>query len=258
MIFDYFYALKLPFMKRIHNLSLLMVLALLAVSCHKDPPKTYDDTDMTVTYYNPDFGFGAYSTFIMPDSTVLKTNVEDFDVEYFYREGQASDQMLSMVRDRFISLGYQEVEFLEDADFIALPTLLMVQSDQTVWYNPGWWWGYPGYGWGIGIGFGFAKSTDYYWGWWYPAYPWYPGYPVAVSTYTGTVVVEMVDAASYREVLAFNELNPEPDPEDDPPQLEINWQAYIEGYATDDGEYNQERAMRGLDEAMAQSPYLNK
>ena len=129
-------------MKDIKYLFLIMVLTVLS-GCHKDPPKTYDDTDMTITYYNTGFDFQSYSAFLMPDSMVLTTNyLEESDIEKIYENGGTSDQALALLRDRFKDLGYTEVDSLEAADFIAVPTLLMIKSDQTVYYGPGWWCGY--------------------------------------------------------------------------------------------------------------------
>ena len=243
-------------MKHLKYFLILAVTVLITSSCHKDPPKQYDETDMTVTFYNTDFSFSSYSNFILPDSTVLKTNImTESEISNFYKEGGISDQTLQILEGRFTGLGYNSVDSLAQADFIALPTILMMQNDQTIWYNPGWWWGYPGYGWGWGWGW---KSTSYYY-WWYPPYSWYPGYPITVSTQTGTLIFEMIDAESYRKILEWNEQNPDPPTaSDDVPALQINWQAYIEGYTTDDATYNKERALRGVEEAFNQSPYLRK
>jgi len=242
-------------MKHIKYLLLLVATVFIVTACHKDPPKTYDDTDMTATFYNTEFAFSSYNTFIMPDSTVLKTNyLSESQIDKFYDKDGTSDQALALLRQRFLDLGYQEVDTLTAADFIAVPTLTMMEYDETVTYYPGWWWGYPGYGWG----WGYYKSTNYYYGW-YPVYPWYPtGVPVTVSTYVGTVIYEMVDAASYLEVVEWNEANPDPPAGVEAPVMKIRWQAQIEGYSTEDGSYNQERAVRGTDEAFAQSPYLVK
>ena len=243
---------------KIHNLIILGILALLVVSCHKDPPKTYDDTDATITVYNTEFDFSIYNTFLIPDSTVLRTNYfTDQQVTNFYKSGGTSDLTLELVQQRFLGLGYTEASSVEDADFIVVPTIVHVESDETVIYYPGWWWGYPGYGIDIGIGFGFKNSQYYYY---YPVYPWYPtGVPIQVSTYTGALIVEMMDADSYRAVKEWQATHPDPPGDDDnPPEYEINWQAIIGGYVTDDADYNKERAVNGMDEAMAQSPYLIK
>ncbi len=243
-------------MKHFKYLLLLLAISFIAGACHKDPPKTYDDTDMTITYFNPEFDYNTYTTFIMPDSAVLKTNyLTESEVDNFYKNDGTSEKVLELLKNSFLSMGYTEVDTITEADFIALPTILMTESDDIVYYGTGWWWGYPGYGWGYGW---YKKSTNYYYGW-YPYYPWYPtAIPVSISTYVGTVVYEMLDAASYLEVVEWNENNPDPGPDDVSPQLKINWQAQIEGYSTDDGSYNQERAQRGTDEALAQSPYLYK
>lgn len=250
-------------MKNLKYLLLFIVPVILA-GCHKDPPKTYDDTDMTITYYDVEFDFNTYNTFIIPDSTVLTTNyLSDSEVNEFYKTGGASDKTLEEISEIFTGLGYTEVDSLKDSDFILVPTIMMMESDETVYYYPGWWWGYPSYGWGIGIGIGF-KGTDYYYGW-YPYYPWYPpqGYPVTVSTYNGTVAFEIIDTKSYIEMIEWNEWWYEnntdpPTDDDDPPEVAIRWQAMIEGYITDDGSYNLDRIERGIEEAIAQSPYLQK
>lgn len=241
-------------MKSIKIPILLFALSLLVISCHKDPPKTYDDQDMTVSYYNTEFNFKEYDTFIIPDSTVLRTNyLTDGQIKNFYASDGVSEKVLDLTVQMFEDLGYVNVDSLQDADFIALPTIIMMQTDETIWYSPGWWWGYPGYGWGIGIGIGF-KSTEYYY---YPDYYWYPpGVPVTISSNNGTLSCEMIDAESYRIVAEYNENNPEPG--DEGPQLVVNWTAMIEGSVTDDGDYNKERAVRGMNEAIAQSPYLKK
>ena len=120
-------------MKYTKYLFLILAVAFLAVSCHKDPPKTYDDTDMTVTHNNPDFNFAVYNTFIIPDSAVLKTNyLEDNEVDYFYKEDGTSDKALQIVKESFLGLGYDLVDSLSQADFIALPTVLMMQAEEQV------------------------------------------------------------------------------------------------------------------------------
>ncbi len=65
----------------------------------------------------------------------------------------------------------------------------MMKYSGTVYYPPGWWWGYPGYGWGYPG-----------WGWGYPGYGWgYPGYGYTYQYKVGTIVLEMVDGDSFRE-----------------------------------------------------------
>jgi hypothetical protein len=72
------------------------------------------------------------------------------------------------------------------------------------------------------------------------------------------VAYEIIDGASYREVLEWNINNPNPSDTADSPVLEINWQAMIEGTITTNGSYNKERIETGTQEAFDQSPYLKK
>lgn len=239
-------------MRYTRYLMLIMVVAIFT-ACHKDPPKTYDEQDITSSYYNTEFNFGSYNTFILPDSTVLKENyLSDDQVHNFYKEGGSSDQALSLISQMFLDFGYTEVDNLSEADFIALPTLMMMESEQTVWYSPGWWWYYPGYGW-YKSSTGLKGTNSYYY---YPGYPWYPtGVPVTITSQTGTIAYEMIDAESYRVYLEYIENNPGAE---DGPILKVNWTGMIEGATTDDAQYNKDRAQRGTEEVIAQSPYLQK
>lgn len=242
-------------MKHIRNIFFLLAFVFAATGCYKDPALTYEESDMTITHYNQYFDFTTYSNFIMPDSTILKTNyLSEEGREEFYEPGGTGELTRELLRDKFVSIGYNEVTDIEDADFIALPVVVLVESTEIVYYNPGWYWGYPGYGWG----WGYYKSTDYYYGW-YPVYPYYPvGVPVEVSTFDGTIAYVMVDAASYQAMIEWIENNPDEDFINSPIDLEAHWESVIEGSITEDAEYNQERAIRGTDEAFAQSPYLLK
>jgi hypothetical protein len=127
----------------------------------------------------------------------------------------------------------------------------MMKYSGTVYYPPGWWWGYPGYGWGY-PGWG--------WGGW-PGYGWGGGYGYSYQYKIGTIVLEMVDGESFRAFEAWQESNPGGLPQssaNEVPGLLIRWMAQIDGYITSSLEYNQERAQRGMDEAFTQSPYLKK
>jgi hypothetical protein len=131
------------------------------------------------------------------------------------------------------------------ADFITTPTFLMMKYSGTVYYPPGWWWGYPGYGWGY-PGWGYP-------GWGYPGYPWYPGYGYSYSYKTGTIVIEMLDADSFLQFADWSQ-----DPTNEVPDLMVRWMGAIDGYLSSSGDYDAQRAQRGMDEAFAQSPYLKK
>lgn len=240
-------------MRRIKPLLLLMGGALfILTSCYKSETVYYDELDVTQTNYEVDFNFSSYTSFSMPDSTILKTNyMKESEINEFYASGGTSENTLALVKSKFEERGYTFTESLEDANFVAVPTVLMVETSGTVYYPPGWWWGYPGYGWGY---------PGYGWGW--PGYGWgYPGYGYTYEYKTGTIVIEMVDGQSFRSMLEWQESNPgqgQQSGANEVPEMLIRWLATIDGYISNDGDYNADRARRGMDEAFEQSPYLKK
>ena len=240
-------------MRMIKPLLILFAGALFTMtSCYKSETVYYDELDVTQTNYEVDFNFSSYTSFAMPDSTILKSNyMTDEEIEDFYASGGSSEQTLALLRSKFESRGYAFTDSYDNADFVAVPTVLNMKYSGTVYYPPGWWWGYPGWGWGY-PGWG--------WGGW-PGYPWYPGYGYSYQYKVGTIVLEMVDGASFREFLEWQEENPglgKQSFSSDVPTLTIRWMAQIDGYIASSLEYNQERAQRGIDEAFEQSPYLKK
>jgi hypothetical protein len=221
-------------------------------SCYKSETVYYDELDVTQTNYEVDFNFSSYTSFAMPDSTILKSNyMTDQEIEDFYADGGTSEQTLALLKSQFESRGYTFTDSYDNADFVSVPTVLNMKYSGTVYYPPGWWWGYPGWGWGY-PGWG--------WGGW-PGYGWGPGYGYSYQYKIGTIVLEMVDGATFREFLAWQDENPglgKQSFSNDVPTLTIRWMAQIDGYISDNLEYNQERAQRGMDEAFEQSPYLKK
>ena len=211
---------------------LLLILAgsvLLLASCYKSETVYYDQLDVTYTQYDTEFDFTAYTSFWLPDSTILKTNyLTDAEIDDFYRAGGTSEKTLDIVKQKFMDRGYVLASDSSLADFIAAPTLLMVKSTSVSYYPPGWWWGYPGYGWG-------------YPGWGYPGW----GYPVYGGSYsTGTLVVDMWDTEAY-------------DP-DDEKHLGIVWTGVIDGILAGSSTQTRARLDKHINQLFIQSPYLQK
>ncbi len=237
-------------MKRINPILFITGAVILALgSCIKSETVYYDELDVTLTQYDTEFNFSSYTRFAMPDSTILKSNyLKDEEIEAFYAPGGASEQTLDIQREKYESRGYVYTDSYDDADFVAVPTLLMMEYSGAVYYPPGWWWGYPGWGWGYPG-----------WGW---GYPWYPGYGYTYQYKTGTIVLEMVDGDSFRTYTAWLESlaasGGQPAADDEVPSMKIRWMATIDGYVSSNVDYNKDRAQKGIDEAFEQSPYLMK
>ncbi len=221
-------------------------------SCYKSETVYYDELDVTQTNYEVDFNYSSYTSFSLPDSTILKTNfMTDQEIENFYAPCDAGVKTRELLRTSFESRGYTYTDSDENSDFVAVPTILMMKVTETVYYPPGWWWGYPGYGWGY-PGYGWGGYPGYGWG--------YPGGGYSYQYKVGTIVLEMVDGESFRASLEWQESNPGQgqDGANEVPELIIRWLANIDGYLSDNQEYNEGRAKRGMDEAFEQSPYLKK
>ena len=213
---------------------------LLLTSCYKSNVVYYDELDATLTQYEVEFDFSTYTDFAMSDSTILVTNyLTDEEIDEFFAPGGTSDVTLEEVKKRFVERDYTFTADHDAADFVAAVTVMLVKQSGAVYYPPGWWWGYPGWGWG---------------GWWgYPGYPGYPGYVQTYSYKIGNLAIEMIDGDSFR---SFG--NYVPGETIEIPELFVRWVATIDGYVTNNGDYDAQRAQRGLNEAFEQSPYLKK
>ena len=76
-------------------------------SCYKSETVYYDELDVTQTNYEVEFNFSSYTSFAMPDSTILKTNyLTEEEIEEFYAAGGTSEKTLQLLRSKFEERGY--------------------------------------------------------------------------------------------------------------------------------------------------------
>jgi hypothetical protein len=131
-------------------------------SCYPGDEITASETDVVVTFYDPNVLFSGKS-YAMPDSVI---HVSDPDLGIGSGTHVYDQQILSRIRQNLLSYGYTEAANPADADVFVL-----VSSSTTEWSASGCYW---------------------YYDWWYG----YPGYcyPVAYTFNTGTVIIVMVDA----------------------------------------------------------------
>ena len=116
-----------------------------------------------------------------------------------------------------------------DAD-LGVQLTYMINTERYVQYygDPYWWLDYPGY-WSPG-----------YWGDWYGYY--YP-HRVTYTFSTNALVADIVDLTAEQG---------------SGKNLEILWSSYIGGPAGPSASYDVQRMKSSIDQAFAQSPYLNK
>jgi len=237
---------------KINLLSLLLVVLMLS-SCYKtEEDATLEDYDITLTYYDKDFKFDSYGTFLVRDSVQLLSNyLSDEEWESFYTSGDAG-KIRNKIISEFKALGYTEVSDSENPDFMVNPVLTAMQQTDVVYY-PGWWWGYPGY-WGWYGGW-YYKNTNYY----DPYWGYYPSWGASYYTYkTGTLIIEMADGESVRVYRQWIEDNGEDGDPNDAPEIIFNWTAHVEGVMGSGTTTNEARLIFGIEEAFNQSPYLKK
>lgn len=205
---------------------LLISMAVLAVAaCHKEPyPQDGDNEYLVYTSPGKDVNFTQFKTFDIADS-LLVIGQGDKPV---YSQTQAALALIQAYRTNMEKLGYIYTPSNPDAD-LGIQLTYIIKTERYVQYydNPYWWLDYPGY-WPAG-----------YWGNWHGFY--YPR-PVVYTYTTNALLADMVNLAA--EI------------EDDKP-LEILWTSYVGGPAGSSYQNDVERMKTAINQAFAQSPYLN-
>ena len=207
-------------MKRLLFISTLVILA---VACQKEPYSQDNDGEYLV-YTAPakDVNFEDYRYFDIVDSVLV---VGQTDKPYYSQSNNALALIQAFrtnMRNRnFIALPDNE------ADQLGIQLTYVEKTERYVQYydDPYWWLDYPGY-WPAG-----------YWGNWTG---WYYPYPVTYTYTTNALIAEIVDLTSGEE----------------DGKLKIVWSCYIGGPASYSINYDVKRMEQAIDQAFAQSPYI--
>ena len=213
-------------MKKIfHFLLLLLTLA----SCHKDPDMSKLDNDFLVfTDHDKDAKFDSFTTFYLPDSILI---IGENEHPKFWTTNGAEDIVTTFVNN-MESRGFKRTFDKEHADLglqISYVENTSYFTDYAGGYNDTyWWWGYPGY------------WTPGYWGsswgnWYYP-------YPVIYSYSVGSLLTELVN------------LDAQPTSQ----KLPVVWTAYMSGLLSGSNKFDTQLAVRAVEQAFVQSPYIKK
>ena len=201
-------------------------LAILATACHKEPtPQDADNELLVYTSPSKDVTFTSYKTFDLVDSLLI-IGQSDKPV---YSQSDNALALSQQVRTNMEKLGYIYTPSNPDADLGIQMTYIIKTERYVKYYNdPYWWLDYPGY-WPSGL-----------WGNWTGFY--YP-YPVSYTYTTNALIVDMVDLTTEEKA-------------DEP--LEVIWTSYIGGPAAVYAVDNVARMKQAIDQAFAQSPYLDR
>ena len=200
------------------------MLALLAISCHKEPyPQDNDDEYLVYTTPAKDADFTQFQTFDIADSLLIIG--QSAKPEY-----SQSNNALAIIQEFRINMekrGFIYTPSNPNAD-LGIQLTYMVKTERFIQYydDPYWWLDYPGY-WSPGI-----------WGDWYGFY--YPR-PMVYTYSTNSLVADIVDLTAE---------------EGSGKSLEIIWSCYIGGPAGPTVYYDVQRFKAAIDQAFVQSPYL--
>ncbi len=203
------------------KLLLLSCVALIAVSCEKDPDADKMDADLVVyTDYDDSADFGQRKTYFLPDSIL-----EAGGYKASYWKDENAKEIIAEVEANLQERGYvremdpekkDEVDLGVQLSYVAQTTHVMTGG-----YFGGWWdYGFWGPWWG---------------GWYYP-------YPVTYSYNTNTLIMEMVDLT-------------EKAAEGKKENLPVIWYANASGFQYG-GRYNQGLLLNAVDQAFEQSAYI--
>ncbi|MBP3353662.1 MAG: DUF4136 domain-containing protein [Bacteroidales bacterium] len=208
-------------MKRLTTLLMMVaVIALATVSCQKDPD--FDElTSEFVTYtdYDKSVDFSSFSTFYISNTIkVLSSKVGDW-------EDENAQKIISAYANNMKDRGYIQLDEAEKANADLGIQLSYVENTYyfTNYYSPyywyDWWWG------------------DYYWPTWGPVYP---SYAVTYSYDIGSLLGEMIWIDRTNE------------------KLKQIWSLCVGGTMSGSTRYDVQNAIKGINQAFKQSPYIKK
>ena len=203
----------------------LALAAFLITSCQKDPK--YSDLDnefLVYTSYDKAADFGTMSTYFIPDSILLIGN----KAEPTYWKGEDANKIINTFVTNMDKRGYTRITDKDAPAALGIQLSYIQDDSYFVNYhdNGYWWWGYPGY-WIPG-----------YWGDWSN---WYYPYSVVYGYSVGSLLAEAVDLQAEQGAGK---------------KLPVVWNAFMSGLLSDDSTFNLNVALRAVDQAFTQSPYI--
>ena len=206
---------------------LVLAISLIALaSCEKDPDMSQLDIDFTVyTDYDSSTDFSNFTTYCLPDSILVPGD----GMKNSYWKDESAQRLISAAAEAMDSLGYKRVTNPDEAPLGLQLSFTQMRTHVTGFVGGGmygsWW--------------DFAFWGPYWGGWYYP-------YPISYSYDTGTLMMEMVDLTKRTAAT-----------DDEKQDLTVVWHAYADGLLYGSSRINLQLALRALNQAFTQSPYLN-
>jgi hypothetical protein len=194
--------------------------------CYPKGPEYTTDFDLVYTNHTSDFPFSQRKTFALPDSVVKLTGEAppSAGAPPPMLASTFSTVIIKQLKQDMQNYGWTLVDKNSQPDVILL-ALSTTTTNLYYYYDWGYWgWWYPYWGYG--------------WGWYYPGY-----YPPYVSYYkTGSVLIQMVDQHSVTPQTV---------------DMPVVWVSVLNGLVEGTNADVAHRIQVNIDQAFAQSPYLN-
>lgn len=194
-----------------------------AVGCYPDQIMSLSQLSSVTTLVDSQAPLRQARTFALPDTIIHPEEAQGAAVI-----GHDGDpQILARIREGFLGFGWHEItDVVAERPDVVVLTAVLEKTNTGVAYLD--WWG--GWGWWPGWPVGYGPA----WGWGYPANA------VTFEYETGTLVVTMLDI-QHGDTSAK--------------RVPLLWAAAVNGVLT---KSSLEGALAGIDQAFAQSPYLER
>lgn len=202
-----------------------MLLALVAfTACEKDPDlDKVENQVVTYTQYDKSANFASAHTYYIPDSIVFVNGSNTA-----YLDSLETTTLINAVKENMNSRGYVQTNDKDLADLGIQLSWIETTYYYAQAHTNDWWNAYPG------------SWRPMYWGNWWST--WYYPYTNIFSYTNGSLLTEMVDLSASRLAKADG--------------LKVIWQSYSVGLLQETVNENLTMAVKGIDQAFAQSPYI--
>jgi len=209
-------------MKKLKLIALLAIVILVA-SCYADPNQDTLSSDLVVgTDRDLNVNFQNFKTYHIANTI---TNITD-DRNDSILAGPDALKIVNKIKENMNRLGYTFVELNASPDLAVIPAIIQIKNIGGV--CTGWWGGYPGY------------PGGGYWG--YPGYGYNYPYCGYYSYNTGSLTIDMIDLMNTDTTTNLNAV----------------WSGIMFGVISSSGAANMNKALKGIDQAYSQSPYLQQ
>lgn len=201
------------------GMSFLLFQVLVLWSCYPGGPSLMTETDVVMTFFDPNVDFSQIRTYAMPNEVFERAGSEEIEDGF-------DALILSEVAKHLERIGYvrENNPVQNGADVLVIISKAKSDYSYDTWY-PGWDWAWSGWGWFQGWGY------------------WFPWSPIFTLFSTGTVFIEMFDP---------KDLNQSEE------TIPARWSGTINGLLNTNQSATVSRIIQDIEQCFRQSEYLGR